>query len=209
MSAVPPNPALSILVVDDEPELLQGIEDAMGIELGDVRILSCTDAGRALEIAARERPALVLTDIRMPEMDGMELLDRLRRFDPSITVIMMTAYGSVDGAVQAVRQGAYDFICKPFDYKSLVSSLRKGLERTRLIRENINLRRRVSDRMTFGYFVGQSERMRRFYEALAAVARTDYNVLVLGESGTGKELTAKAIHAESRRAGSRHGSPWR
>jgi len=167
---------------------------------GAGRILTCADPHEALEVARVKRPAVVLTDIRMPRMDGLELLERLRKLDPSTSVIVMTAYGSIEYAVEAVKKGAYDFICKPFDYEQLFAAIQKGLERTRLIRENITLRRRVSDRMTFGYFIGQSAVMRRFYETIQAVARTDYTVLVRGESGTGKELTAKAIHAESRRA---------
>ena len=148
----------------------------------------------------KKQPAnLLLTDIRMPNMDGLDLMCRLKKIDETMSVVVMTAYGSVETAVDAVKQGAYDFICKPFDYNHLFQSVKKGLEHNRLVRENISLRRRMADRTVFEDFVGQSAVMRQFYDNIKAVAHSNYTVLVRGESGTGKELTAKAIHRQSKR----------
>ena len=132
-------------------------------------------------------------------MDGMELLAKIKSADPAVSVVVMTAFGSIEMAVAAVKHGAFDFICKPFDQEAVSRIVPMGLERSELIRENITLKRRISDRINFANFVGNSEPMRKFYGHIQAVARTDYTVLVRGESGTGKELTSKAIHALSSR----------
>jgi len=164
-----------------------------------VEVVTASRARQALRLVRQTPIDLALLDIRMPEIDGLELLEALRKEDPWLTAIMMTAYGSIELAVAAMKLGAYDFITKPFDKEPLLRVVRKALERNRLIRENRHLRLRVGDGTGFEGLVGQSLRMRRLYERIQAIAHTGYTVLIRGESGTGKELVARAIHALSKR----------
>lgn len=190
-------PETTIVIIDDEIELLEGLKAMIGAEFPDLNVLVSTDPIFAINTVGSRETSLVITDVRMPVMDGFSLLDQIKKIDPSVTVVLMTAFGSIEAAVEAVKCGAFDFICKPFDYNYLYKSVQMAIERTTLIRENISLKRRFSDRLNFGNFVGTSKRMQHLYDNIQAVSRTDYTVLVRGESGTGKELTAKAIHKES------------
>lgn len=192
-------PDTTIVIIDDEIELLNGLKTMIGDEFPDLKVRVSTDPNFALETVRNQETSLVLTDVRMPQCDGFELLKKIKKIDPAVTVVMMTAYGSIEKAVDAVRGGSFDFICKPFNYEYLYKVIQMAIERNALIRENISLKRRFSDRVNFGSFVGQSKRMQQFYDNILAVSKTDYTVLVRGESGTGKELTAKAIHSESKR----------
>jgi DNA-binding NtrC family response regulator len=189
-----------LLIVDDEVDMLEGLKRLLSYELPDVEILTVSRGRQAHRLARREPVDLVLLDVRMPEMDGLQLLEALRQEDPGLTVIMMTAFGSIEVAVEAMRHGAYDFITKPFDSEALVRTITKGLERSRLLRENRRLRQHLGESAAFQGLVGQSPLMRRLYERIQTVAGTDYTVLIRGESGTGKELVARAIHDLSRRA---------
>lgn len=190
-----------LLIVDDEEDLLEGLSRMLGPELPDVEIITASNERKALNRIGKSPTDLVLLDIRMPEMDGLDLLEAMLKGDPWLTVIMMTGHGTIELAVEAMKKGAYDFITKPFDKAGLVRVLNKGLERNRLLRENRNLRLRTGDEgKGFEGLVGQSPAMRRLYAAIQATARTDYSVLIRGESGTGKELTARAIHHRSKRA---------
>lgn len=188
-----------LLIVDDEQDMRRGLQRLLAGEFPDLDILTAAGAGAALELVGREPVDLALVDLRMPEMDGLELLTRLRREEPELTVIMMTAYGSIELAVEALRQGAYDFIGKPFDKELLLQAIRQGRERSRLRRENRDLQQRVCEKTALAGFVGQSPAMRRLGEQLRTIALTDYTVLVRGESGTGKELAVRAIHGLSKR----------
>ncbi len=188
-----------LLIVDDEQDMRLGLQRLLAGEFPDLEILTAAGAGAALELIAREPVDLALLDLRMPEMGGLELLTKLRREEPELTVIMMTAYGSIELAVEALRLGAYDFITKPFDKEIMLQAIRQGRERSRLLRENRQLQQRVCEKAALGGFVGQSPPMRQLYEKLRTVALTDYAVLVRGESGTGKELAARAIHGLSKR----------
>jgi DNA-binding NtrC family response regulator len=190
-----------LLIVDDEQDMLRGLSRILAREFAELEILTTASAGEALAVVQREPVDIALLDVRMPEMSGLELLTRLRQVDQWLTIIMMTAFGSIELAVEAVKQGAYDFIAKPFDTETLFRVIRKSQERNRLIRENVHLRQRVCEKAAFASFVGQSAPMRRLYEKLQTIALTDYNVLVRGESGTGKELAARAIHGLSKRRG--------
>jgi DNA-binding NtrC family response regulator len=137
----------------------------------------------------------------MPRINGLDLLRAIRAEDEPLTVIMMTGYGSIEMAVEAMKAGAYDFITKPFDKPTLFRAIGKGLEHNRLLRENIALRERIDQQSTSNPagFVGSSSPMQRLYHAIRTTARTDYTVLIRGESGTGKELAARAIHQLSGR----------
>ena len=128
-----------ILIVEDEPDLLHGLERMVVSEI-DCEVLTAENALRAIEILENKSIDLVLADLRMPDMDGLALLKETKKIDPFITVVMMTAFGSVEQAVQAIKDGAYDFIRKPFDEAQLTHLLKKGLERNRLVRENAWMR---------------------------------------------------------------------
>ncbi len=179
--------------------MLQGLSRVLSFELDGVSVVTASNPVEALELIGKRTFVLILLDIRMPEMDGMDLLTRIRETDPNVTVIIMTAYGSIETAVEAIRQGAYDFVTKPFEIPDLLRVLRKGLERGQLIRENLNLRAKISEQNSFANFVGQTAPMRRRYDTIQALAHTDYTVLIRGQSGTGNELVARAIHDLSKR----------
>lgn len=188
----------SVLIVDDEKDLVHGLERLLAQEL-DARILSAFSARDALHVVRNESIEVVLADIRMPEMDGLSLLNAIREMDPHVTVIMMTAYGTIEVAVESIKSGAYDFIQKPFDEERLVHLLKKGLERNRLVRENRRLVQKICEKEPMEHMVGQSQPMRRVFEGIRMLGRTDVTVLILGETGTGKDLAAQAIHGASRR----------
>ncbi|MFW6055577.1 MAG: sigma-54-dependent transcriptional regulator [Thermodesulfobacteriota bacterium] len=194
-------PKQQLLIIDDEPDMLQGLQRVLNYELQEVDVLACSKPQQALSLLQGRNSDLVLLDIRMPDVDGLELLRKMKELDPGITVIMMTAYGSIEVAVQAIKQGAYDFICKPFQMQDLIRMLRKGLERNRLIQENTSLRRHISGDSGLKGLVGRSRAMQGLFETIRSVAATDYAVLIRGESGTGKELVARAIHSLSKRGG--------
>jgi DNA-binding NtrC family response regulator len=187
-----------LLIVDDERDMLAGLKRQLGYEMPGLDVTLCADAPEAGPEAAHLEPDVVLLDVRMPRMDGLEVLGVLKAQDPQLTCIMMTAHGTIELAVQAMKAGAYDFITKPFDLEALKRVLQKGLERNRLLRENLRLRSRVVE-SDFHGMLGRSAPMIAFFSRIKAVARSDYNVLIRGESGTGKELAARAIHAESPR----------
>ena len=188
----------SILIIDDERDMLQLLKRSLEPDM-KCRIHTAQSGKEGLQILARESLDLVLADIKMPEMSGLELLERIKRDYPDLTVVMMTAFGGVETAVEAMRNGAYDFITKPFDHETLLVRLEKALERSSLIRENFRLQMECKGQEPFQKLVGNSEIMNRLYETIQMVAKTDLTVLVTGESGTGKELVARAVHDLSRR----------
>ncbi len=191
---------LSLLIIDDEKDMLDGLKRILPDELENTSITVSSSPVKALDMVKKNPFDLILMDVRMPEMDGIDLLDRIKQVEPESTIIMMTAYGSIEVAVQAIKLGAYDFITKPFEIPDLVRYIHKGLERSSLIRENMNLRQQICRKSVFEDFVGQSSPMKRLYETIQSLARTDYSVLIRGESGTGKELVARAIHSLSDRS---------
>lgn len=188
----------TILVVDDEIDLLQLLKRGLESDLG-CRVQTAASGRDALQLLGEGPVDLALIDMKMPGMDGFELLQQLRREQPWLTVVMMTAHGCIELAVQAIRSGAYDFITKPFEHDNLVLTLEKALERSRLLRENLRLREHVQQHETFQHFIGKSARMQRVFESIQMVAKTDMTVLITGESGTGKDLAARAIHELSDR----------
>ncbi|WP_022660380.1 sigma-54-dependent transcriptional regulator [Paucidesulfovibrio longus] len=189
-----------ILLVDDEPDFAQGLARLVVSGFPNVEIAMAGDGSEALEILATSGADLMLTDLRMPGLDGQELLHQALELVPGLTVILLTGYGSVEAAVAALKGGAYDFLTKPVKREELLRSVRKGLEHGRLLGENKALRdlaRRAEGARTL---VGDAPAMRQLKESIAAVAASDYTVLVRGESGTGKELVAGTIHRLSNRA---------
>lgn len=189
----------SILIVDDEQDMLVLLKRSLEPDLG-CTVYTASSGEEALDMMHHNAYDLVLADIRMPGLSGMELLDRVKQENREQTVIMMTAYGCIDMAVEAMKNGAYDFITKPFEYDSLLLRLEKALERTELIRENRRLQKECVRTRPFKWLVGTSEVMQRLYETVQTVANVDMTVLITGESGVGKTASAKAIHELSPRA---------
>jgi DNA-binding NtrC family response regulator len=188
-----------LLIIDDEQDMRNGLKRMLDRNFTDLEILTAPDAEKGL-LRINEYPVdLILLDIKMPGMSGLELLKQLSTTAPWLTVIMMTGFGSIETAVEAIKLGAYDFVTKPFDKEDICRIIRKGIERKRLIQENYLLKRKVGDLTGSTEFIGQSEPMRNFLSQLRTVARSNYTTLVRGKSGTGKELTARALHNLSAR----------
>jgi DNA-binding NtrC family response regulator len=188
-----------ILVVDDEINIRGALVTLLEKKGYQVRGAGTgEDALEQLETATAD---LVLTDLKMPGMGGMEFLRRLKQKWPDTEVLVMTAYGSIDTAVEAMRCGAYDYLTKPIDRERFPLAVEKALERHALAIENKQLKDRLETRTRFDHMVGESEPMQRLYSLVDMVADSDVTVLLMGESGTGKELVARAIHHKSHRAG--------
>ena len=191
-------PRAHILVVDDEINIRGALVTMLETKGHQVRGVATAEEGlEQLEAAPAE---LVITDLRMPGIGGMEFLRRLKETSPDTEVVVMTAYGSIDTAVEAMRCGAYDYLTKPIDRERFPIVVDKALERHALTTENKQLRDRLETRMRFDHMVGESEPMQRVYSLVEMVADSDVTVLLTGESGTGKELIARAIHHKSPRA---------
>jgi DNA-binding NtrC family response regulator len=190
-------PCGNLLVVDDEPAVRQSLaswfrQDGFWVE-------SAENANEALRLLRDRAFDVVLLDIKMPGMDGMELLDHIHRIDPRIAVIMITAFASVETAVQALKQGAFDYVTKPVNPDELSHLVLRAMEQRRLAKENTQLREAMEEIASASTIVGESPAMKKVFELVQHVAQTDATVLILGESGTGKELVARAIHAQSPR----------
>jgi two-component system NtrC family response regulator len=187
----------TILIVDDEKNYLLVLE-ALLVDAG-YEVITSDNTIEALEITVSHDLDLVITDMRMPGQDGMEFLAQLRSRQPGPPVIMMTAYATVEKAVEAMKRGAFDYITKPFKNEELILTIRKAIEMHRLKQENRLLSLDLQERYQFGNIVGKSKIMRQVYEIIEKVAQTRASVLITGESGTGKELIARAIHFNSSR----------
>ena len=181
-----------VLVVDDEESVRSMISVLLQKE--GYQVSSAQDGQDALDLLGEQSFDLVLSDIRMPRMDGLGLLDRIRALYPDITVIMMSAFGTVDLAVEAMKRGAYDYISKPFKPDEILLALRKAQERERLQRENTRLKEEVGERFSLEGIVARSPSMVKIMESVRKVASYKSHVLITGESGTGKEILARAVH---------------
>ena len=186
-----------ILVVDDK----QMMRDSVGstLQRGGYQVVAAGSGDAALGLLARHRPAVVLTDLKMPEMDGLELLTRLRTADENVPVLIMTAYGTVDTAVEAMKEGAFDFLQKPFEGDQLLLAVRRAVEHRRLLQENVALRGSEPQRTGAPMLVGRSDPMRQLAQQIQQIAHSQGTVMISGESGTGKEVVARTIHAHSPR----------
>jgi two-component system, NtrC family, response regulator HydG len=188
-----------ILVVDDERShrmMLRAVLKEDGYAVTEAA--DGTDAVKAVEMEAFD---LILMDIRMTAMDGIEALTEIRKISPLVPVLIMTAYASVKTAVEALKAGAFDYLTKPLDIEELKILIEKGLENYHLRTENLVLKERVGDRFDFSRIIGRSPKMKTLLDTLAMVAPSDATVLIMGESGTGKEVAANAIHHNSPRSG--------
>ena len=189
--------AIKILIVDDE----EHIRKIMSIMLSK-HGYSCQVAAsgeEALALVEKENFKAVLTDLRMPGLDGLELLARLKNIDADLVVVVVTAFATLETAIKAIKAGAYDYISKPFKEEEIVLVLEKALERSRLLDENRRLKKEIKERFDSSVFLGQSPAMQKVFEMIAKVSETKATVLITGESGTGKELAARSIHQNSPR----------
>ncbi len=189
---------IPVLFIDDEPAVRAA--NVQTLELAGFEVQGLESAEAALAAIRDDWPGVVVSDIRMPGMDGMGLLSALRSRDPDLPVILITGHGDVALAVEAMRAGAYDFIEKPFPAERLVDTVRRAASRRALALENRHLRRELEMHSAPGpRIVGNSPAMQRLRQTIARLADTDADVLILGETGTGKELVARALHEHSRR----------
>lgn len=188
-----------LLIVDDEQDLLDLLKKVLSKKCACDVALAASSI-EALEKVRSWEPDVVLTDIIMPDMDGLQLLQSIQAIDPTISTIIMTGYGTIEIAVQALKDGAYDFFEKPFDNDKISHVVRRALERTQLLRENLQLQQQLTDKNELTGFVGHSPPLRRIFDLLSRLGQSDATVLIRGESGTGKEVAARAIHAMSKRA---------
>jgi two-component system NtrC family response regulator len=187
----------TVLIVDDEknyPPILSAVLEEEGFET-----LTAYSGKEALSVLKSSDVDLVLTDMKMPAMDGIELLERIKEKNPGLPVIMMTAHGTVEKAVEAMQKGAYNYILKPFDNERLVIYVNKAIQMYRVIKENRRLRETVESQYSFGNIIGKSSKMQNIFELIYKVAPATASILIEGESGTGKDLVAKSIHYNSPR----------
>lgn len=194
--------AAKILIIDDDDSLRRVLE--YNLQQEGYQVLTAAGGEKGLEIFAEEAPALVITDLKMPGMSGFQLLSQIKERSPATIVVVLTAFGAIDTAVEAMKLGAFDYLTKPFNREELKLTVRKGLELQGLSEENRLLKEELSERADFRNMVGISRAMEGVFAVVRKVADTDATVLITGESGTGKELVARAIHAGS----SRRGAPF-
>jgi two-component system nitrogen regulation response regulator GlnG len=188
-----------ILVVDDEEGVRWALRKAL--DRAGYRVELTADGPAGLAAAAAPGVDLVLLDVRLPGQDGLEVLREIRRARPDLPVVMMTAYGTLQVAVEAMKLGAYDYIGKPFDTDEVLLVVEKALQAQALAREVVQLRQQLEAPVALGGIIGASPAMQQIFKAVGRVAGTDLTVLLRGESGTGKELIARAVHENSRRKG--------
>ena len=190
--------ATRVVIVDDEPDMLENCARILG-RVG-YQCFTTTEPDKALALLEEERADLLITDLKMPGMDGMALLKRARELDPTLPVIVITAFATIESAVTAVKEGATDYLPKNFSVEHLRVTVERALRHRSLQVENKNLREQLQETFGLESIIGRSESMARVFELVKKAARSEANILVVGESGTGKELVARAIHANSPRA---------
>ncbi|MFC1934079.1 sigma-54-dependent transcriptional regulator, partial [Chloroflexota bacterium] len=188
---------IDILVVDDEAIIRESLQDWFS-DAG-YQVLTADNGPQGLKIIEKERPRIAIVDLIMPGMDGIELLKRAKEISPRIEVILITAYASIPTAIAAMKEGAYDYIEKPFLPERVEILIDKLVEHQRLVEENISLHQKLEQRYRFEDIITKSPKMRQLIELIKVVAKSNATVLITGESGTGKELVARAIHSQSYR----------
>jgi len=183
-----------VVIVDDEVDFARGLARLVGGHFPDLDVVAVHSAKEALLALSAKSAQLMITDLRMPEMTGLQLLSQALGLQPDLSMVVLTAYGTIETAVEALRAGAYDFLTKPIEPEQLFRVVEKGLERSRLLEENNRLRQILASKECGGELVGEGAAMRQLKRTIAAVAQSEYTVLVRGESGTGKELVARMVH---------------
>jgi two-component system response regulator PilR (NtrC family) len=187
-----------ILVIDDE-EVMRDVLGTLLTQSG-YRVTLAKDGAEGLAVARKHSYDAAIVDVMLPEVGGLEVLEEIKRVDPDLVVLMITAFASVETALQAMKKGAFDYVTKPFKHEEVLHILRNGLKARRLQDENRDLRRALKDQSHFTEIVGKSQRMQQVFSLISQAAPSRSTILVVGESGTGKELVAKAIHVNSPRA---------
>ena len=187
-----------ILIVDDEAHVREMLKRGLS-QLGEFTVEAAQNGVEAVEKIEKDVFDLVLTDLKMPEMDGMELLKTIKGTRPEIMVILMTAYGSIETAIEAIKSGANDYVTKPIDFNDLLIRITKSQKESLLLRENRLLRMEVKKKFEFNNIIGKSKKMQEVFSLIEKVAPSNSTVIIYGGSGTGKELVAKAIHYHSPR----------
>ena len=189
--------SIKLLIVEDDPDGAASVRDAATD--GGFEVLLAMTGLEGVNLFREHRPALVLTDLALPDIDGIEVMSRIQQIDRTVPIIVMTAYGTVDSSVRALRAGAYDYIQKPLNLDDLESTLRRAAETSRLRSSVTDLTVSLRDKFTARAMIAESEPMRVVIAQIEALADTLATVMIQGESGTGKELVARALHADSRR----------
>jgi DNA-binding NtrC family response regulator len=187
-----------ILIVDDEKDMLVLLQRIIS-EDTDHEVVTETDPSRALELFKEKPFDMVITDLKMPKMDGIQLLEGVRKAGPHVSVVIMTAYGTIETAVEATQKGAYDYITKPFRRERIVVTVNKVMQWQEMVKENLSLRQALTEQGSASFMVGSAPVMKALFERIKQVAPTMATVLITGPSGTGKELVARAIHQNSLR----------
>lgn len=187
-----------VMIVDDEPDMLAMLRLVIKKKCG-CDVITAASGRIAVEKLKDSQPDVIVTDIKMPDLDGLQLLKKVREHDTTISVVIMTGYGTIDMAVQALKDGAYDFLEKPFDQDHIVRIVKNCLERTALLRTNQRLQDQLNTIAQPEGFIGRSPALKRVLDLINRVADTDATVLIRGESGTGKEVAARALHNLSNR----------
>jgi len=188
-----------ILVIDDDPQMRFFLDQALKTE--DYEVMLAEDAEKGLELMESEVFSLVMTDVRLPGMSGLDAVREVKRLNPKAVVIVMTAYSAKDTALEAVKRGAYDFFAKPFKVGEMRTVIRRALERIELTEQIDQLRSELRNRDKFSMLIGQSEPFLKMLGRIEKIALVGSTVLIVGESGTGKELVAQAVHENSTRTG--------
>ena len=191
------DPKGKILVVDDDRNILQVIQ--MRLESGGYRVIKTTGGEKALKLVEQEPFDLAMIDLKLGDQDGIQLMRNIRHIIPDLPVIILTAYGTIDSAVDAMKKGAYSYLTKPFDGHELLMQINNCLETSKLSKEVKHLQRLVKEKYGFDNIIGKSEKMKKVFEQVTLAAATDSNVYIEGKSGTGKELIAKTLHVASDR----------
>ncbi len=187
-----------LLVVDDEPNVVYSLQ--RGLQSDELQVLTASTAKQGLDLIQQQQVDVVILDVRLPDLSGLEAFERLRRLDPRLPVILITAYGTTETAIEAMKRGAFEYLLKPVDFHQLREVVRKAIELSRLRRILAVFEQTQLGDTEVDCIVGRCASMQEVYKAIGRVASQDLTVLILGESGTGKELVARAIYQHSRRS---------